>query len=140
MKTTEYTIYDTGTGAVIQTGTVPETQYESMSQVVEEGQAIIPRRADFRTQRVNAKGAVIRRRKKDMLDEERAKKWGQFRLRRAAVLDRHQYQLSPSYPMDPIKRAKLNAMYEQSRDIPEKTNDPDEAMQMLDQIWSAWDI
>jgi hypothetical protein len=63
--------------------------------------------------------------------------WGAFRLARERMLTSKDYLLAAHYPLSATQRAHLLDQFQRTRDIPQQTNDPDEAMALLDQIWST---
>lgn len=64
-----------------------------------------------------------------------AAKWGEFNRLRAQILSENEFKLFDHYPSPISEKIALNALFQQSRDIPETTTDPIEAMVMLNEIW-----
>lgn len=78
---------------------------------------------------------------KDVLDKAADEKlWMAFKRKRAHILTHNEFRLMPHYPTPDLEREELLGKYQQSRDIPNHTEDPTEAMAMLDQIWSTKDV
>lgn len=121
MKLSPYTIVNSHTGEIIQTGSAPENQMDAMRTVLEEGQELIQRKACIRTQRVSKAGSIIRKSRK-VLDAEDCEQTRRKMLRRRKeLLDHSDWTQVPDAPVD---QAAWRVYRQALRDLPANTPDP----------------
>ena len=81
-------------------------------------------------------GALVSIDQDEQREREREMGMFEFRIARNTKLAQTDYLLASDYPLPAADRRALKAKRKASRDIPQKTTNPELAMQMLEAIWS----
>lgn len=143
--TAKYTLYSIETGEIDSCVTCPERRLPPEGPLFEGSDlAVVHGEADPNEHRVH-KGKIkpIYRRKKR--DKERRAKVHLFRQRRTHLMGQWDYKFNVDYPLptspsEIAKREELIRKRRATREINIKNTDPDEALRLLDEIWSDQDV
>lgn len=121
MNQKPYTIIDTATREIVQTGFVPADQMDAMRLALEEGQELLERAANPKTQRVSKSGSIIKKSKSIREREELELAHRKLRRQRRALLEQSDWTQMPDAPVD---QAAWRVYRQALRDLPANTPDP----------------
>lgn len=133
-----FVLYDPETEDVLSMVDVSGMSVEDLRPLIPEGQAIAETDTwleDTQPYRFS-RGKVRLKLKAKRTAEEKRAAWFLFRQQRNAKLAATDFMVAEDYPLSQADRRALIAKRKASRDIPQKTTNPELAMQMLHTIWS----
>lgn len=138
---TQYGIYRHSTGELISSveapaGQIPpEGQWEGDIWIIHG--ACDPNRHRVVRPRNSKKPKLAGKTRRQRRDADFDRRWFDFRAARDLHLQATDKMLAEDFPISAGERERLKERRRASRDIPQTTEDPEEAMSLLNSIWSS---
>lgn len=134
-----YIVYNDETGEIVSVANGPNTQLipEGPAPYMP-GHSILHGTADIDNERVEH-GKVVPLGKQMKHKKIRSAAWFTFRKMRRKKLEATDVKMNRDYPLSEAEEAALRKKRQESRDIPNKTDNPYQAIEMLNAIWDDTD-